>query len=234
MFQTIIEHVFDPAWNAAHRAVINAGIVVVLFISGLGVPLPEDIPLSAAGFTTFKQSGDVFVWWRYLVTFCMVVVPILLGDVCAWGMGRRYGLPLRDKIKFLRRALNDQRVARVQRWFQHYGGAAVFLGRQMAGVRFVTFFMAGVMKVSLPRFLFWDFMGCVVSVPIWLTLGTLAAVYGRQWLHTATRTVGSTFMIVVLVAIAALVLITKLRSSRSAQVAVQPHAQRAQETPPVL
>jgi membrane protein DedA with SNARE-associated domain len=214
VFQSIIEHVFDPAWNAAHRAAINAGIAIVLFLSGLGLPLPEDVPLSAAGFTTFKQAGDRFVLWRYVTTFCMVVVPILAGDVCAWTLGRRYGLPIRDRFRILRRVLDDKRVARVQRWFHTFGGAAVFLGRQVAGVRFVTFFMAGVMKVKLWRFVFWDFMGCAVSVPVWLTLGTLAARYGRAWLHAATRTVGSTFLLVVLGAVVLLVVATKVRSAR--------------------
>ncbi|MBI5532694.1 MAG: DedA family protein [Deltaproteobacteria bacterium] len=216
VFHHIVEHVFDPAWNAAHRAAINGGIVGALFVSGLGLPLPEDVPLSAAGFTTFKQAGDTFVLWRYVLTFVMVVTPILLGDICAWGMGRKFGLPLRDRVKYLRRILDDKRVARVQRWFASYGGAAIFLGRQVAGVRFVTFYMAGVMKVSLPRFVFWDFMGCVVSVPIWLTLGTLAARYGKHWLHAASRTVGSTFLIVVFSAVVILIVVSKIRSARRA------------------
>jgi membrane protein DedA with SNARE-associated domain len=217
VFHSIVAHVFDPVWNAAHRAVINTGIVVVLFLSGLGLPLPEDVPLSAAGFTTFKQAGDVFVWWRYLLTFGMVVVPILLGDMCAWTLGSKYGLPIRDRFKILRRVLDDKRVARVQGWFKRYGGAAVFLGRQVAGVRFVTFFMAGVMKLSLPRFVLWDFLGCVVSIPIWLTLGTLAARYGRHWLRTATHTVGNTFLIVVGVAVLILIIVSKVRGSKSAE-----------------
>jgi len=214
VFHSIIEHVFDPAWNAAHRVVINVGIVVILFLSGLGLPLPEDIPLSAAGFTTFKQAGDEFVWWRYGLTFAMVVVPILLGDMCAWTLGRKYCLPIRDRFKILRRVIDDKRVARVRSWFERYGGAAVFLGRQLAGVRFVTFFMAGVMRVTLPRFVFWDFIGCVVSVPIWLTLGTLAARYGREWLLKASHTVGHTFLLIVLGAILILFLVTKLRARR--------------------
>ena len=213
VIRTIVGLVFDPIWNAQHRAVIYGVIVVVLFLSGMGLPLPEDIPLTVSGFTTFKQGGDTFVWWRYLITFFVVVVPILLGDLCAYTMGRRFGLLIRDRFRLLRKALNDARVARVQGWFQRYGSAAVFLGRQVAGVRFVTFFMAGTMRMKVSKFVLWDFMGCVVSVPIWLTLGTLAAHFGRRWLHAATRTVGGTFLIAVAIAALGLFLLTKLRGS---------------------
>lgn len=217
MFRTFVELAFDPVWNAAHRKVIYGVIVVVLFLSGVGLPLPEDVPLTASGFTTFKQCGDSFVLWRYLLTFAVVVIPILSGDLVAYTMGRRWGLPIRDKFKLLRTALNDQRVAKVQGWFERYGSFTVFLGRQVAGVRFVTFFMAGTMRMKLPKFVLWDFMGCVVSVPVWLTLGTLAARYGRVWLHHATHTVGGTFMVIVAIAVVGLVVFAKLRGNARPQ-----------------
>jgi membrane protein DedA with SNARE-associated domain len=214
VLESIVEHVFDPGWNADHRTVIYGVIVIVLYLSGLGLPLPEDLPLTATGFTTFKQSGDELIWWRYLLAFVMVVTPILLGDIGAYTLGKRFGLPLRDRFRIFRRALNDHRVQRVERWFHDYGSFTVFLGRQLAGVRFVTFYTAGIMRMKLSRFILWDFMGCLVSVPVWLTLGTLAARYGRPWLRAASHSVASTFLVVVLVAAAGLYLFAKLRAAR--------------------
>lgn len=211
MFNSFIAAVFDPAWNVANRATIWAVITVVLFLSGIGLPLPEDIPLTLAGFTTYKQANDVFVWWNFVVTFVVVVIPILLGDMLAYAMGRRFGFGLRERYGFLQRIITDKRLARVQRWFDSYGSFTVFMGRQVAGVRFVTFFTAGTMRVPLVKFVFYDFLGCLVSVPVWLTLGALASRYGEAWLHAAMRKVGGGFLIGTLAVVLIFALVLKLR-----------------------
>jgi membrane protein DedA with SNARE-associated domain len=205
---------FEPEWNLEHRLVIFAAIVGLLFVSGVGLPLPEDIPLTLAGFTTIKQANDHFVLGHFLTTFVIVVIPILLGDLIAYGLGNRYGLGLRERISILRRTLSPPRLARVQAWFDRYGAFAVFLGRQVAGVRFVTFFMAGSMRVPLPKFVGFDFLGCLVSVPVWLTLGALASRYGEAWLHAAMGRASHTILLIAVVLIVVLALVTKLRNRR--------------------
>ncbi len=207
---------FDPTWNLEHRLVIFAAIMGLLFLSGFGLPLPEDIPLTLAGFTTIKQANDHFVPGQYLTTFAIVVIPILFGDLIAYGLGCRFGTGLRERIGFLRRMLSPPRLARVQAWFDRYGAFAVFLGRQVTGVRFVTFFTAGSMRVPLPRFLGFDFLGCVVSVPIWLTLGTLASRYGEAWLHAAMSRASHLILLVAVLLILVLAVVTKLRNGRDA------------------
>ena len=87
----VISVVFDPAWNLEHGPAIWALVVTVLFLSGVGFPLPEDIPLTLAGFTTFKQANETFVFAHFASTFFIVVIPILAGDLIAYGLGRRLG-----------------------------------------------------------------------------------------------------------------------------------------------
>jgi membrane protein DedA with SNARE-associated domain len=218
----LIGAAFDPAWNVEHRFVIFATIAVLLFLSGVGLPLPEDVPLTIAGFTTIKQAHDQFVFVHYLATFVVVVIPILLGDLIAYALGSRYGLVLPQRIGMLRRVLSAARLERVHRWFDRYGPFAVFLGRQVAGVRFVTFFTAGSMRMPVARFLAFDFLGCVVSVPIWLTLGTLASRYGEVWLHAAMSRASHTLLLVVVLLVVALAVVTKLRNGRPGADANQP------------
>jgi membrane protein DedA with SNARE-associated domain len=206
---------FDPTWNVEHRFAIFAAIVGLLFLSGVGLPVPEDIPLTLAGFTTIKQAHGRFELERYFVTFVIVVIPILLGDLIAYGLGKKYGLELRDRIGILRRVLTPTRLSRVQAWFDRYGPFAIFLGRQVAGVRFVTFFTAGSMRVSTPMFVGFDFLGCVVSVPVWLTLGTLASRYGEIWLNAAMTRASRVMLLVVVVLVVALAVVTKVRNGRS-------------------
>lgn len=213
MIEQVLAAVFDPAWNARHRVTIWLCIVVILFLSGFGLPLPEDVPLTLSGFTTYKQSGETFVWWRYGVTFGIVVIPILLGDLVAYGMGRRFGWAIR-RFRFFRRLITDKGMARVQRWYDQYGSFTVFLGRQVAGVRFMTFYTAGTMKMKIGKFVFWDFLGCLVSVPVWLTLGRFAGEYGRAWMEAASTTVGRWFLLAVIVLALGLFIFARVRSAK--------------------
>jgi membrane protein DedA with SNARE-associated domain len=202
---------FDPSWNLSHRTAIWAVIVTALFLSGVGFPLPEDIPLTLAGFTTFKQANDQFVLLSFVAAFAAATVPILLGDTLAYTLGKRYGFGLRGRFRFVERLLSEARMARAQRWFDHWGAFTIFLARQVAGVRFVTFFMAGTMRMPLRKFIFFDFLGCLVSVPIWLGLGALASRYGEEWMHSAVSKVGGGFIVFVALAVTILVIVARRR-----------------------
>ena len=217
MFDSIVASLFDPAWNHEHGPAIWAIIVGALFASGLGLPLPEDIPLTLSGFTTAIRDEGHFVFAHYLTTFLIVVVPILTGDLCAYWLGRRFGLPLRHRFKLFRRAITKKRLRRVKSWFARYGSFTVFMGRQVAGVRFVTFFMAGTIRMSVWKFVLFDFLGCMVSVPVWLTLGYFAARHGREWLSVASSRTGMVFLSVVVVIVA--VFVWRLRRKARAEAA---------------
>ncbi len=206
---------FDPAWNVEHRATIFGAIVLLLLLAGVGLPLPEDIPLTLTGFTVAQQTNGQFVPGHFLMAFLVVLAPILGGDLIAYWLGRRFGLGLGHRIAFFRRVITPPRLARVQAWFTRYGSFAVFLGRQVAGVRFVTFFTAGAMRMPVPTFIAFDVLGCTVSVPIWFTLGALASVYGEGWLRQAMSTASHTILAVVVALLMLLVLMTWLRKRRA-------------------
>ena len=58
-------------------------IAFVLFIAGLGVPIPEDIPLIYGG--VMSGQGQMNVWIHFAVSLAF----ILIGDVCLYMIGRR-------------------------------------------------------------------------------------------------------------------------------------------------
>jgi membrane protein DedA with SNARE-associated domain len=215
--QALYATLFDPQWNQDNATIIWPVICGILLLTGVGLPLPEDIWLTLAGFSAYKQAGDEFVWYYYVAAFVAVTVPILVGDTGAWWLGRRFGFGIRDRIKFMRKVLTEKRMRKVQGWFDNYGSWTVFLGRQVAGVRFVTFFSAGTMRMSLGRFLLFDFLGCFVSIPIWLTLGGLASVYGREWLEKASQTVGGGLLAAGVVALVVLIIVVKIRARKRAK-----------------
>lgn len=214
---TWLDKFFDPAWNIQHAPTIWAVILIVLVTTGFGLPTPEDIWLTLAGFSAYKQAGDQFVWYYFVIAFFACSFANLMGDSVAWYMGRRWGFKIRDRFKFMKRMLNEKRMLRVQGWFDNYGNWTVFFGRQLAGIRFVTFFTAGTMRVPWLKFLLFDFLGCFVSIPVWLTLGALAAIYGKEWLQKASSTAGGTILVAALVALGIFLVVVKVRSARRAR-----------------
>lgn len=214
---TVLSTLFDPEWNQEHATTIWPMIMLVLALTGVGLPTPEDIWLTLAGFSAYKQGGDEFTWYLFVFAFFVCATANLIGDTGAWFLGRRFGFGIRDRIKIMRKLLTEKRMRRVQGWFDNYGSWTVFLGRQVAGVRFVTFFSAGTMRMPLPKFLLFDFLGCFLSIPLWLAIGALAAVYGREWLEGASRTAGGGILLGGVVAVIIFIVIVKLRARSRAK-----------------
>lgn len=211
-----INQMYDPAFNAEHRPTIWAAIVFCLVATGFGLPTPEDIWLMLAGFTTWLSTGGEFVWYQFLGVLLLCSFANVSGDLVAWYMGYRWGLGVRDRFKFVKRAITDKRLARVQGWFDNYGLWAVFFGRLVAGVRFVTFVMAGTMKVKWWKFALVDFSACLASIPVWLTLGVLIAEHGREYANELSNKVSTSVLVGGLVLLVMVVLFYKIRNARRA------------------
>jgi membrane protein DedA with SNARE-associated domain len=139
-------------------------IFCVLVACGLGFPLPEDIPLAAAGYLiwndTLSIAGGVLV----------TVGGVIAGDSMLYLLGRKFGArmldPNREKPLFAPR-----RVNRVRAYFRKYGDKIVFFARFVAGLRAVVFFMAGALHMPYRRFVLFDGLAALLSVPIWLGIG---------------------------------------------------------------
>jgi membrane protein DedA with SNARE-associated domain len=144
-----------------------------LFVAGLGVPIPEDIFLITGGILTHENHSSLL--------FAIVVLysGVIVGDAVVYRLGFRYGEAVLRR-KFIARIMTPVRVERVRRYYARYGALTVFLARHVAGLRFPTFLMAGVSRMGFWRFLFWDSLAALISVPFWVWLGYAAS---KNWKH---------------------------------------------------
>ncbi|MEO0479090.1 MAG: DedA family protein [Planctomycetota bacterium] len=138
--------------------------IAILFIAcGLGFPFPEEPGLLIAGFLCFKTEAEV----PTMMLIC--VTTILIGDLIPFAIGKFLG-PKVLKIRLLRFFITPERLARFDLWFRKRGDLVVFLSRFVVGLRIVSFFTAGTMRMSFGRFLLLDGLGVVIIAPplIWL------------------------------------------------------------------
>ena len=160
-----------------------AAIALVLFLAGLGVPIPEDIPLIYGGVMAGQGKMDVSIH------FAVSMIFIIIGDTCLYLIGRRVSrsskvqsgqdgdLPSETPTRF-ERLLSPERREKVQSYFDRYGSWAVFLGRFVAGVRGAVFLTAGLTNFPIRRFIILDGLAALLSVPIWIGIGYWV---GERW-----------------------------------------------------
>ena len=136
----------------------------ILLACGLGFPLPEDVPLIAAGYLIWDGTMD---WFPALF---VTLLGVLLGDTILFFLGRKLGLRILRQ-KSLEKIFKPAKVRRTRAYFRKYGDKIVFFARFVAGFRSVAFFMSGAMHMKYRRFILLDALAAFLSVPIWIGLG---------------------------------------------------------------
>jgi len=140
------------------------GLILVLLAAGFGLPLPEDIPLLAAGWLVYKGNADLTLM---IIT---ALFGVLLGDTIIFSLGRRYGMRILEH-RFLRRIAKPWLLARAQALYDGHGAKILFAARFMPGFRAVVFLNAGIFKVPYWKFIAFDGGAALISVPLWVLVG---------------------------------------------------------------
>jgi membrane protein DedA with SNARE-associated domain len=139
------------------------GVALVLFFGGF-LPWPEDVPLLLAGYL----CGTGHAHPAIMMPVC--VVAVVGGDLLMYVLGLRWGHHV-PKLPVIRRFLPEKRLAKAEASFQAHGGKTIFIARFLPGLRASVFFTAGVFKVPTWKFIVYDAMVAVVSVPIVVGIG---------------------------------------------------------------
>jgi membrane protein DedA with SNARE-associated domain len=140
------------------------GLFVVLVMCGLGLPLPEDVALLAGGYLVHRGIT------RYPLTLLVSLVGVIAGDNSLFFLGRRFGTGL---VRYfgISRPDSQLQIDRIRGFMDRHGHRAIFYARFLAGLRALIYLTAGSFGVNPGRFLIYDFLGAVISVPIVVSLG---------------------------------------------------------------
>ena len=129
-------------------------LFVLLFSCGLGLPLPEDIPLLLAGYFVAQPQGTpgkMHLLPAAIVAWC----GIIAGDCMLYSFGRKYGLNI-TKLPLIGHHVTESRIVQAEQLFEKWGGVVVGVGRMLAGVRGAMVVAAGAIRYRFDKFILAD------------------------------------------------------------------------------
>ena len=183
-----------------------AGIFLVLFVAGLGAPIPEEAPILAAG---ILASQEVIRWWLALV---VCFAGVLSGDIVLYWVGHHWGEHIMD-WRVTRFVLTPERERQVVAAYHRHGVKIVFTARFVAGFRAAAFLTAGIVRISFWKFLLVDAIAALVAVPLGFGVAYLFTDQLPAILHGVHR-VERLLILAAMVLVAAVIAYAAYRKSR--------------------
>ena len=139
-------------------------IALLLLSSGVGAPMPEDIPLLIGGWLCGLEQA------RLPLMLPLAWFFVIAGDCVLYCLGRRYGHHV-PQLPGLRRILTPHRIERTERFFQQHGGKTLFFVRFLAIIRASTWFVAGAIRIPFWKFVAYDGAAALIFAPGLVLLG---------------------------------------------------------------
>src|SRR5215469_8692863 len=166
------------------------GVVLLMAIESACIPLPSELIMPFAG--ALASPVVALNYGRPVLSLLWVATAgalgCNLGSVIAYEIGCYGGRPLVEKYgRYIWLSRHDLEMA--DRFFAHFGSAAVFIGRLLPVIRTFIALPAGLAKMPRLRFHVYTFLG---SWPWCLALAWVGMKLGerwesdprlRQWLH---------------------------------------------------
>jgi membrane protein DedA with SNARE-associated domain len=150
-------------------------LFVLLMLGVVGLPIPDETLLVFCGYLISR--GTLNPGWTLVAavlgSWCGISLSYWIGRTLGLGAVRRFG-------KYLH--LDETRLYRVQRWFEHSGHWALFGGYYIAGVRHLTAIIAGASELKVGSFMLFAWSGGACWAAAFLTLGYFI---GEDWRRIA-------------------------------------------------
>ncbi len=143
-----------------------AGVFIALLASGLGAPMPEELPVATGGVLVGKawQNPDEGPRWFIMLPTC--IFGVVLCDSFLYFVGRRWGHWLMTKKWVQRRILPPEKYQKIEKNFENYGVGILLIARVLPGIRTAVFLTAGIIKMPFRKFLFADGLYAVPGVSL--------------------------------------------------------------------
>ena len=150
--------------------VINYGaplLGIIVFIGGLGIPLPCTLLVIAAG--AFARQ-DILSWET---TAIISIISVIIGDSISYS----FGYFASDRV--LKRFGGSPRWIEAENAFRKWGPLSIFFSRFLVtAIALPVNLLSGTTKFPFPKFFLYDVLGEVVWI---FGYGGLGYLFGSQW-----------------------------------------------------
>ena len=151
-------------------------IFILMVAESACIPIPSELTMPLGGALAAGAVPGIHLSLALVIT--VGVAANLVGSYIAWAVGRYGGQSSARRWGWLDVAGGG--LERAQRWFDRYGGRALFLGRLLPAVRTFISVPAGFARMRPLRFGLYTVAGCVP----WITgLAWAGWAAGGNWHH---------------------------------------------------
>ncbi len=172
------------------RAIGYLGLFGIVFAeTGLliGFFLPGDSLLFTAGI--LAGQGFLNIW----ITLLVMTAAAIIGDSVGYTIGRRLGPRVFNKEESL--LFNKKHIQKAQDYFEKYGAFTIVIARFVPLVRTFAPTIAGIGKMSYPKFLFYNVTGGIFWV---VSITMLGYYFGLKIPHAEKYIIPGVIIIVIL------------------------------------
>ena len=141
-----------------------AGIFVLMTLESMCIPIPSEPTMLFAGFNVDKGT------YSFIAVVAVAVAANLLGSWIAYAVGRFGRIELSER--------HGKWLEQADRWFENYGGWAVFFSRMLPIVRTFISLPAGAARMPFWRFTLFTVLGCI---PWMVGLTYIGYTVGNNW-----------------------------------------------------
>jgi len=140
------------------------GIVIVLVLTGAGIPIPEEVPVIIAGVAA--KTGILLPWPAY----ASCLIGALLGDCLMYAIGYHFGRSVLLEHRILSRHLTPERERQIEEMISQHGFKVLCVSRFLVGFRTPVFLTAGILRMPVRKFLLYDGLSATVVVSVFFAL----------------------------------------------------------------
>ncbi|MCI0740514.1 MAG: DedA family protein [Gemmataceae bacterium] len=190
------------------------GIFLGILATGLGFPMPEELPIVLGG----ALVGGEHAHWYFMLPIC--IVGVIIGDSFLYFIGRFWGARLVELSFIKKHILTPERLQKITENFQEYGIRILLFARLTPGIRAPIFLTAGITRLSLARFILADGIYAIPGVSLLFLLGYA---FTDQMVRLIQEEAGKVKSIIIIVVIAAVVLYFAYKMFKRPVITGDPH-----------
>jgi len=142
------------------------GVFLGIVATGLGFPMPEELPVVLGGLLVGTRHAEHF-WLMLLVC----IVGVVVGDSFLYGIGRLCGTWIVEKPFVKKHLLTPARLEAIRENFQTHGVKILLFARLTPGIRAPIFLSAGITRLPVLQFLLADGLYAIPGVSLLFFLG---------------------------------------------------------------